>query len=120
MTRWKKADASRVDREITPFKLLDAWGRWVGYEFSVWEVRWVEVQPDESPRSWTDDPKPFVAITKNTRDGVEYGPASAAIWGDSQDEVTNKARKRRAGARKRQIKNWADHPMNRNTEGGRQ
>ncbi len=103
--RYKSTGSSRLDREITPFDLLDRWGRWVGYEIDVREVSWKEA-PDAV--IWSDDPKPFVAFTHNTRDGNHYGPAVEPIWGDSQAEVLAKARKRRDGARKRQEKNWGE------------
>lgn len=112
--RWKTTGSERLDREITPFDLLDRWGRWVGYEL---EVRRVSFEEDVGGDVWADDwdvsriaekPMNFVAFTHNTRDGNHYGPSVAAIWGDSQAEVLAKARKRRAGARKRQEKNWSE------------
>ncbi len=103
--KWKSTGSERLDREITPFDLLDKWGRWVGYEIDVRAVSWEEA-PDA--RIWSDDPKPFVAFTHNTRDGNHYGPTTEAIWGETQAEVLALARKRRAGARKRQEKNWSE------------
>lgn len=103
---WKSTGTETVDREITPFDLLDRWGRWVGYEIEVRSVTWKEA-PADSLMGY-DEAKPFVAFTRNTRDGRRYGSSSEAIWGDSQAEVLAKARKRRAGARKRQEKNWGE------------
>jgi hypothetical protein len=102
--KWKSTGSERLDREVTGFDLLDRWGRWVGYEIDVRSVSWEEA-PDAT--IWSSDPKPFVAFTHNTRDGNHYGATTEAIWGDSQAEVMAKARKRRAGARKRQEKNWS-------------
>ena len=102
--KWKSIGTSTVDREITPFDLLDRWGRWVGYEI---DVRAVSGEEAPDARIGSDDPKPFVAFTHNTRDGNHYGPTTEAIWGETQAEVLALARKRRAGARKRQEKNWS-------------
>ena len=104
--KWKSIGTSTVDREITPFDLLDRWGRWVGYEIDVREVFWVEAP--ETSAIWSEHRSPFVAFTYNTRDSNHYGPSVEPIWGDSQAEVMTKARKRRAGARKRQEKNWSE------------
>jgi hypothetical protein len=105
MKKWKSTGTSELDREVTAFDLLDRWGRWIGYEIDVREVSWTEA-PDAI--IWSAEPKPFVAFTHNTRDGNHYGPTTEAIWGDSQAEVMMKARKRRAGAWKRQEKNWGE------------
>ena len=103
---WRMTGTKTVETEVTPFDLLDRWGRWVGYDIDVREVSWKEVlEPTLLTR---DEPEPFVAFTNNTRDHVHYGPQSEAIWGGSQAEVMAKARKRRDGARKRQEKNWGD------------
>ncbi|MCK5318175.1 MAG: hypothetical protein KAJ55_09680 [Anaerolineales bacterium] len=104
--KYKSTGSETLDQEVTPFDLLDRWGRWVGYTIEIRAVSWEEI-PEDS-RSWSSDPKPFVAFTHNTRDGVNYGATTEAIWGDSQAEVTAKARKRRDGARKRQEKNWGE------------
>ncbi len=111
--KWRSTGSERVDREITSFDLLDRWARWVGYDIDVRACTWVE-DPDAKiwSEDWDDsrvseDPPTFVAFTHNTRDGNHYGPTVAPIWGDSQAEVLAKARKRRAGARKRQEKNWS-------------
>lgn len=102
--KWKATGSETLERETTGFDLLDRWGRWVGYEIDVREVSWKEA-PDA--KIWSEDPRPFVAFTYNTRDRNHYGPAIEPIWGDSQAEVMAKARKRRDGARKRQEKNWS-------------
>ena len=103
---WKWIGTETADGEITTFDLLDRWGRWVGYEIDLREVFWEEVS--ETSLSTRDKPTKFVAFTYNTRDQEHYGPSSEPIWGDSQAEVMTKARKRRAGARKRQEKNWSE------------
>ena len=103
---WKMIGTETVDREITSFDLLDRWLRWVGYEIELREVCWKEV---DVTSLWTrDEPTKFVAFTHNTRDSEHHGPSTEPFWGDDQDEVMAKARKRRDGARKRQEKNWGD------------
>lgn len=103
---WKMTGTETVDREVTNFDLLDRWLRWVGYDIEVRKVSWEEA---ETTSLWTrDEPTPFVAFTWNTRDENHHGPSTEPFWGDSQAEVMAKARKRRAGARKRQEKNWGD------------
>ena len=58
--KWKSTGSERLDREITPFDLLDRWGRWVGYEIDVRSVSWEEAP--ETAVIWSTDPKPFVAF----------------------------------------------------------
>lgn len=103
---WKMTGTETVDREVTNFDLLDRWLRWVGYEIDVRKVSWEEVSVTSL---WTrDQPAKFVAFTHNTRDSEHHGPSTEPFWGNSWNEVMTKARKRRAGARKRQEKNWGD------------
>ncbi len=106
MKKWKSIGSEPRGLEITPFDLLDRWGRWVGYEIDVRAVNWEEAP--EFATIWSEDPKPWVAFTHNTRDGNHYGPTTPAIWGETEAEVTAKARKRRDGARKRQEKSWGE------------
>ena len=104
---WKMTGTETVACEVENFDLLDRWLRWVGYEIEVRKVSWEEVSVSRS--MWTrDEPTKFVAFTHNTRDEEHHGPSTEPFWGDSQAEVMAKARKRRDGARKRQVKNWGD------------
>ncbi len=104
--KWKRLGTQTVDREITPFDLLDRWGRWVGYEIEIREIFYQEAPEDAT--TWFPSNPPFVAFTYNTRDSNHYGPSVEPIFGDDQAEVLKKARKRRDGARKRQEKNWSE------------
>ena len=105
--KWKRLGSELVDREITPFKILDRWRRWVGYEIEVFEIFYTELPEDATV--WLPSNPRFIAITYNTRDSKHYGASSQPIFGDVQGDVMKKARKRRAGARKRQEKNWSDY-----------
>lgn len=102
--KWKRISSEKVETEVTPFKLLDRWGRWVGYKIVICAIHYVP-SADDAAIYFTDN-KPFAAFTYNTRDGRHYGASTEGIWGDSQAEVMAKARKRREDARKRQVKNW--------------
>ena len=33
--KYKSTGSETLDREVTPFDLLDRWGRWVGYTFEI-------------------------------------------------------------------------------------
>ncbi len=92
------------DREITPFNLVDDKGRAISFEIEAFEVSYLEL-PEDATSWWPNNPA-FIATTKNIRGGVQYGKITPEIYGDTLAEVMTKARKRRAGALKRQTKNF--------------
>jgi hypothetical protein len=102
--KWKRVGSQVVDREITDFDLDDNQGRAIGYEITAFEVSYLELSDDAV--SWWPINPPFIARTANLRNGSNFGALSPEIYGDTLEVVMTKARKRRAGALKRQTKNF--------------